>query len=97
MAGEVGTVVNLGRQLLSFYVAFYIIHYLDKVGYGWAYGIFAVLSVVLAIPVMLLLIWGESIRAKMGIPYAPTITQRASVPLMSNQPTSEDEEKCMEA
>lgn len=97
MAGEVGTVVNLGRQLLSFYVAFYIIHYLDGVGYGWAYGIYAILSVVLAIPIMLLLIWGESIRAKMGMPYAPTTAQRPSVPLTSNQLTSEDEEKHVEA
>jgi hypothetical protein len=59
----------MGRQLLSFYVAFYIIYYLERVGFAWAYGIFAILSVVLAVPVMLLIPYGERIRMKMGVPY----------------------------
>jgi hypothetical protein len=64
----------MGRQLLSFYVAFYIIYYLDRVGFAWTYGIFAILSVVLVVPVMLLIPYGERIRMKMGVPY-PEVAQ----------------------
>jgi hypothetical protein len=68
MAGEVGLVCNMGRQILSFYVTFYLTDYTTKVGYAWAYGIYAILSVVLFIPVLGLMIWGGKIRQRLGMP-----------------------------
>ena len=78
LAGELGLLVNMGRQLLSFYVAFYIIYYLERVGFAWAYGIFAILSVILAVPVMLLIPYGERIRMKMGVPH-PELVQNIAI------------------
>lgn len=50
----------------SFYVSFYLPHYTEKVGYGWAYGIFAILSVVLFLLVVLLMFKGGEIRSRLG-------------------------------
>ncbi|KAJ9634830.1 hypothetical protein H2204_006063 [Knufia peltigerae] len=65
-AGEVAIVLNFCRMTFSFYVSFYLPHYTEKVGYGWAYGIFAILSVVLFLLIVLLMFKGGEIRSRLG-------------------------------
>jgi hypothetical protein len=87
-AAEVGTVVNMGRQLLSFYVTFYIHQYTDAVGYAWAYGIFAILSIIFFLPVVGLMVWGGKIRRKIGVPGSKAETV-AAAPLSGDGRESE--------
>jgi hypothetical protein len=67
-AGEVSLLINLGRNLFSFNVSFYIRPFTEKVGYAWAYGIWAILAVVLFFPVIGLMVWGRRWRHELGTP-----------------------------
>ncbi|RFU29413.1 hypothetical protein B7463_g6927, partial [Scytalidium lignicola] len=67
-AGEVGVILNMGRQIFSFYVSFYLHKYTERVGYAWAYGIYAILSCVLFLPIIALMRWGGHWRKQLGSP-----------------------------
>ena len=67
-AGEVSLLINLGRNLFSFNVSFYIRPFTLRVGYAWAYGIWAIVAVVLFLPVIGLMFWGKRWRQQMGTP-----------------------------
>jgi hypothetical protein len=67
-AGEVSLLINLARNIFSFNVSFYIRPFTEKVGYAWAYGIWAIVAVVLFLPVIGLMIWGGRWRQRFGAP-----------------------------
>lgn len=79
MAGEVALVLNFCRQIFSFYVSFYLPHYTEKVGYGWAFGIYAILAVVLFIPILVLMAKGGEIRKRLGKPRSDFVQHTAPV------------------
>ncbi|KAJ5805815.1 uncharacterized protein N7503_003417 [Penicillium pulvis] len=65
-AGDVSLLYNFLRQLFSFYVPFYIHGYVTSVGYAWAFGIYAIISMCLSLPLVILNLYGTIIRNKLG-------------------------------
>ncbi|KAF9890540.1 hypothetical protein FE257_005945 [Aspergillus nanangensis] len=65
-ADDVSLLYTFGRQIFSFYVAFYIHPYVTRVGYAWAFGIYAIISGCLAVPLIILSFHGTRIRIRLG-------------------------------
>ena len=64
---ESGTLFNLGRGY-AFTVGYYAIPLGVKIGYGWAWFIFAILTLLTFIPIVLLMYKGATWRNHLGIP-----------------------------
>ncbi|KAH8804875.1 major facilitator superfamily domain-containing protein [Xylogone sp. PMI_703] len=68
LAGEIGLISNVGRQLFSFNIYFYFDSFIERAGYGWVFGTFALLSFFLFGLMISLMIWGQVWRQKLGTP-----------------------------
>ncbi|KIX05595.1 uncharacterized protein Z518_06467 [Rhinocladiella mackenziei CBS 650.93] len=86
VAGEVALVLNFCRMEFAFYVSFYLPHYTKKVGYGWAFGIYAILSVMLFLPMILLMFKGGQIRKRLGTPQSDFVHHAVPVQVEESVP-----------
>lgn len=61
--------MSFARQIFSFYILFYLPEFTEKVGYGWVYGTYAILTIpMFLLFVVTLMIWGATWRHKLGKP-----------------------------
>jgi len=67
-SAEVAGVINFARQIFSFTVGFYAIPLGNKIGFDWAWVIFAFINLLFFIPMMGLMIWGERARKSIPLP-----------------------------
>jgi multidrug resistance protein len=68
-SSETAQLFNLIRQTFGMTFAFYVVNLCNRIGYQWAFFMFAVLGSGLAfIPIVVLMFKGEQIRNKLGTP-----------------------------
>ncbi|RAO72324.1 uncharacterized protein BHQ10_008336 [Talaromyces amestolkiae] len=66
---ETSQLINLIRQTFGMTYAFYVVLLCKKIGYQWAFFMFAMLGSVAAfLPIVVLMFKGEEIRQKLGVP-----------------------------
>ncbi|KAH8819360.1 major facilitator superfamily domain-containing protein [Xylogone sp. PMI_703] len=61
-SAEIGAVLNAGRNFMSFPVAFYAVPLGERIGFQWAWVLFALLNVLFFSPMILLMFKGEKWR-----------------------------------
>jgi len=68
-SSEISMLFNFIRQVFGMTFAFYVVKMCEKIGYQWAFVLFAIFGSVLGfIPIVVLMWKGEAIREKMGKP-----------------------------
>jgi hypothetical protein len=67
-SGYVGAWFNFVRQGLSIAIPFFDFAFAAKAGYAWEFGVYGIVIVVFAIPVMGLGLYGKRIRERLAPP-----------------------------
>ncbi|KIW28977.1 uncharacterized protein PV07_04828 [Cladophialophora immunda] len=68
LAAEIGLISNVGRQLCSFYVFFYLDAFIVRAGFGWVFGTYAIAITLLFGLILSLMKWGMLWRQKLALP-----------------------------
>ena len=68
-SSEIAQLINLIRQEFGMTYAFYVVSLCERIGYQWAFFMFAIFGSVLAfIPIAWLMFWGQKMRERLGVP-----------------------------
>ena len=67
-SSEISTLLNFGRQTFSFTLGFYMIPFAEETTFGTAWGVFAIIHVLVFLPVVALMWKGQQWRKRLGSP-----------------------------
>ena len=67
-SGAISTLFNCVRQTLAFTIPFYNMPFAARAGYAWTFGTYALITVIMSIPVIMFRWYGRQLRNSMRAP-----------------------------